>query len=122
MVEPKYVPDAGDIVWITFSPQSGHEQSGRRPALVLSPSKYNEKTSLALFCPITSKVKNYPFEVALTPEVAVKGVVLADQIKSMDWRARKISFECQVPSRLLIKVLDKLNVLLDLTSFTEKAY
>ena len=113
MVESKYVPDAGDIVWITFAPQSGHEQSGHRPALVLSPRKYNEKTSLALFCPVTSKVKNYPFEVALPPEVAVKGVVLADQIKSMDWRARKISFECRVPSRLLITVLDKLNVLLD---------
>lgn len=111
MVEPKYVPDTGDIVWITFTPQSGHEQSGRRPALVLSPGKYNEKTSLALFCPITSKVKNYPFEVAFPPEVAVKGVVLAEQIKSMDWRARKISFECQAHSRLLVKVLDKLNVL-----------
>ena len=112
MVESKYVPDTGDIVWITFTPQSGHEQAGRRPGLVLSPQKYNEKTKLALLCPITSKVKDYPFEVVLPPAATVKGVVLVDQIKSLDWQARKADFECKTPSHLMVKVLDKLNTLL----------
>ena len=112
MVKPKYVPDVDDIVWITFTPQSGHEQAGRRPALVLSPRKYNEKTKLALLCPITSKIKDYPFEVALPPAIAVKGVVLVDQVKSLDWQARKASFECKTPSHLIAKVLGKLNALL----------
>ena len=113
MVERPYLPDRGDIVWLTFMPQAGHEQSGRRPALVLSPRSYNEKTSLALFCPITSRVKGYPFEVSLPAAGAVTGVILADQIKSLHWRARRTSFASQAPPRVLGEVLDKLTVLLD---------
>jgi len=75
-----YIPDSGDIVWLTFSPQAGHEQSGRRPALVLSPAAYNEKVGLALFCPITSQIKGYPFEVLLQESLKVNGVILSDQI------------------------------------------
>ena len=113
MVERPYVPDTGDVVWLTFTPQAGHEQAGRRPALVLSPRSYNEKTSLALFCPITSRVKGYPFEVSLPGAGPITGVILADQIKSLDWRARRIRFASQVPSRVLDEVLTKLTVLLD---------
>jgi len=82
-----YVPDAGDIVWIHFTPQAGHEQAGRRPALVLSPAAYNGKTSLMICCPMTTRIKNYPFEVLIGG--AAPGAVLADQVKSLDWRSRK---------------------------------
>lgn len=112
MVERTYVPDRGDIVWLTFMPQAGHEQSRRRPALVLSPRSYNIKTGLALFCPITSRVKGYPFEVSLPSTGAVKGVILADQIKSLDWRARRTGFASQAPPRVVGEVLEKLTVLL----------
>ncbi len=84
-----YVPERGDLVWLHFDPQSGHEQSGRRPALVISPKGYNRKVGLALFCPITSRVKGYPFEVELPEGMKVAGAILADQVKSLDWRARK---------------------------------
>ena len=84
-----YVPDRGDLVWLEFTPQAGSEQCGRRPALVLSPKAYNGKVGLALFCPVTSKVKGYPFEVELPEGCAVRGVVLSDQLKSLDWRSRK---------------------------------
>jgi mRNA interferase MazF len=84
-----YVPDRGDLVWLEFTPQAGSEQRGRRPALVLSPKSYNGKVGLALFCPLTSKVKGYPFEVELPDGYAVSGVVLSDQVKSLDWRSRK---------------------------------
>ncbi len=116
MVEQPHVPDTGDVVWLPFTPQAGHEQAGRRPALVLSPRSYNEKTSLALFCPITSRVKGYPFEVSLPNAGPITGVILADQIKSLDWRARRIRFASQVPSRVLDEVLAKLAVLLDRNS------
>ena len=88
MVARSYTPDRGDIVWVTLDPQAGHEQKGRRPALVVSPKSYNKKSGLALVCPITYQVKGYPFEV---PVDALKepGVILADQIKSIDWKARK---------------------------------
>ena len=112
MVERQYVPAAGDIVWLTFSPQAGHEQAGRRPALILSPQGYNGKTSLALLCPITSRVKGYPFEVPLPSGGTVTGVVLADQVKSMDWRARRARFEAQAPPQVMAEVLEKLAVLL----------
>ena len=112
MVERTYVPDRGDIVWLTFMPQAGHEQSGRRPALVLSPRSYSIKTGLALFCPITSRVKGYPFEVSLPSTGAVKGVILADQIKSLDWRAQRTGFAFQAPPRVVGEVLEKLTVLL----------
>ena len=84
-----YIPERGDLVWLHFNPQSGHEQAGRRPAIVISPKSYNRKVGLALFCPITSRVKGYPFEVELPEGLKVSGAILADQIKSLDWRARK---------------------------------
>jgi len=84
-----YVPDRGDLVWLEFTPQAGSEQRGRRPALVLSPKSYNGKVGLALFCPLTSKGKGYPFEVELPDGYAVSGVILSDQVKSLDWRSRK---------------------------------
>jgi mRNA interferase MazF len=84
-----YAPERGDLVWLHFSPQAGHEQAGRRPALVISPRLYNRRVGLALFCPVTSQVKGYPYEVALPSSLAVAGVVLSDQVKSLDWRARK---------------------------------
>ena len=87
-----YVPDRGDLVWLEFTPQAGSEQRGRRLALVLSPKSYNGKVGLALFCPLTSKVKGYPFEVKLPEGYAVSGVVLSDQLKSLDWRSRKAKF------------------------------
>ena len=82
-----YVPDAGDVIWLNFTPQSGHEQAGRRPALVLSPAAYNSKTGLMVCCPMTSQIKGYPFEVLIAG--SSPSAVLADQIKSLDWRSRK---------------------------------
>jgi Growth inhibitor len=86
-----YVPDRGDLVWLQFNPQTGHEQAGRRPALTLSPKAYNQKTGLAIFCPITSQEKSYPFEVKIK-ERQIQGVILADQVKSLDWKKRKAEF------------------------------
>ena len=83
-----YVPQQGDIVWLTLNPQKGHGQSGRRPAVVLSPSSYNLKVGLAIFCPITSREKGYPFEVKLPKKFKIQGVILVDQVKSFDWRSR----------------------------------
>ena len=113
MVDREYVPARGDIVWLSFTPQAGHEQAGHRPALVLSPEAYNQKTSLALFCPITSRAKGYPFEVLLPAASAVSGAVLADQVKSLDWRARGARFEAQAPRRVVGEVLEKVSVLLE---------
>ena len=84
-----FVPDAGDLVWLTFDPQAGREQAGRRPALVLSPKMYNAKSGLALVCPITNQAKGYPFEVAVSPGDGATGVILADHVKSVDWKARR---------------------------------
>ena len=112
MVEPPQAPDSGDIVWLAFTPQAGHEQAGRRPALVLSPRIYNGKTGLALFCPITSRVKGYPFEVVLPAGSPVTGVVLADQVKSLDWRARRADFVCRAPPAVIGEVVDKIETLL----------
>src|SRR5918993_118928 len=91
LVKRGYVPDAGDLVWLTFDPQAGREQRGRRPALVLSPRVYNERTHLAIACPITSQIKGYPFEVAVA-NGPVTGVVLADHVKSLDWHERRAEF------------------------------
>lgn len=113
MVDRDYVPARGDIVWLSFMPQTGHEQAGHWPALVLSPEAYNQRTGLALFCPITSRVKGYPFEVLLPETIAVSGVVLSDQIKSLDWRARQARFECRAPRQVVSEVLSKVNVLLE---------
>ena len=100
-------------MWLTFTPQAGHEQAGHRPALVLSPRTYSEKTSLALFCPITTRIKGYPFEVALPATGIVTGVVLSDQIKSLDWRARRTRFAYHAPPKVVGEVLEKLAVLLE---------
>jgi mRNA interferase MazF len=108
-----YEPDRGDIVWLDFNPQTGHEQAGRRPAVVLSPKTYNQKTGLAIFCPITSKVKAYPFIVALPDNLKVKGVVLSDQVKSFDWKSRNAKFICRLPDERIEEVKQKLSVLLE---------
>jgi mRNA interferase MazF len=84
-----YVPDRGDIVWLEFDPQTGHEQAGRRPAFVVTPRAYNAKVGLALFCPVTSRPKGYPFEVALPEDGKARGSILSDQLKSLDWKARR---------------------------------
>ncbi len=107
-----YVPERGDAVWITLDPQAGHEQAGRRPALVLSPSAYNGRVGLALFCPITSQVKGYPFEVPLPAGLPVAGVVGADQVKSLDWRARKAVRIGAVSQDIVAQVLQRLQTLL----------
>src|SRR5687767_3455423 len=107
-----YIPDSGDIVWITFNPQAGHEQAGRRPALVLSPQAYNSKVGLLVCCPITTKIKGYPFEVALPAGLAVTGAILSDQVKSLDWKARQVGFIVKVPDSVVKDVLAKLNTLL----------
>ena len=107
-----YVPGRGDVVWITLDPQAGHEQRGRRPALVLSPEAYNGKVGLALLCPITNQVKGYPFEVALPDGVPVTGVVLSDQVKSLDWQARQCVRLCVLPEAFVVQVLRRLNTLL----------
>jgi len=107
-----YVPERGDIVWITLDPQAGHEQAGRRPAVVLSPSTYNDKVGLAILCPITSQSKGYPFEVQIPSRLAITGVILADQVKSLDWRARKAEFAGTLPATTITEVLQKLNTLL----------
>ena len=106
------MPDRGDVVWVTLTSQAGHEQAGRRPALVLSPAAYNGKVGFALLCPITSRVKGYPFEVALPAGIPVTGVVLADQVKSLDWRARTAEVACRVPSTVVAEVIGKLGTLL----------
>jgi len=102
-----YVPGRGHIVWLQFSPQAGHEQAGRRPALVVSPEAYNRKVGLALFCPITSRVKGYPFEVVLPPGLAVSGAVLSDQVKSLDWQDREAQQICTAPYEVTEEVLAK---------------
>ncbi len=113
MVKTKLrVPAAGDMVWLTFSPQTGREQSGRRPALVISPKIYNRKTDLALFCPITSQEKGYPFEVKIPSGLKIEGVILSDQIRSLDWRARKSEFICKLPEKEFEEALNKLGVLI----------
>jgi len=107
-----YVPDRGDVVWISLNPQAGHEQAGRRPAVVLSPASYNGKVGLAVFCPITSQVKEYPFEVIIPPGLSVTGAVLADQVKSLDWRARRADLIARLPAAVIGDVLVKVRTLL----------
>jgi mRNA interferase MazF len=107
-----YIPKRGDVVWISLNPQAGHEQAGRRPAVVLSPKAYNQKVGLAILCPITNQVKGYPFEVLLSEEVEVTGVILSDQVKSLDWRVRKAEFKESLPEEVIGEVLAKLGTLL----------
>ncbi len=108
-----YVPDRGDLIWLRFTPQAGHEQAGRRPALVLSPRRYNARAGLALVCPVTSRVKGYPFEVPLPPGLAVEGVVLADQVRSLDWRARTAERIARAPDEVVEETIGKLLALLE---------
>jgi mRNA interferase MazF len=107
-----WTPERGDIVWITMDRTVGHEQSGRRPALVLSPGPYNGKVGLAILCPITSHMKGYPFEVRIPDGLPVEGVVLSDQAKSLDWRSRGAEFVCRVPEESTMAVLQRLGKLL----------
>jgi mRNA interferase MazF len=112
MVMTDYIPDRGDIIWLTFNPQAGHEQAGRRPALVISPRLYNAKTSLILTCPITSQIKGYPFEVALPQGISIQGVILSDQIRSLDWRVRLATYIQTAPQETVEQVLERLQTLL----------
>lgn len=107
-----YIPEKGDIVLLDFNPQSGKEQSGKRPAVVLSPKAYNAKVGLAIFCPITSKMKGYPFEVILDSDLKTKGAVLADHVKNLDWRARNIRFKEKLSKKNLNEIFVKLGLLL----------
>ncbi len=111
MVNKQYIPERGDIVWLNFNPQSGHEQMGKRPAIVISPKNYNSKTNLALFCPITSKIKNYPFEVKILQN-EIKGAILSDQIKSLDWKERNVEFIGKSSEKVLEEVINKILVLI----------
>jgi len=112
MVKKEYIPQRGDIVWLNFNPQAGHEQKGKRPAVVISPKEYNEKTGLGLFCPITSKIKDYPFEVKIKNK-EINGVVLSDQIKSLDWKTRKIEFITKITPEKIKEIIDKIEALLE---------
>ena len=114
MGAPAYVPDRGDLVWLTFDPQAGREPAGRRPALVLSPALYNGPANLAVVCPVTSRAKGYPFEVALPDDLPVSGVVLADHLKSVDWVVRGAEPAGQVPAEVLAELTARLRPLLGL--------
>lgn len=108
----EYVPGRGDLIWITLNPQAGHEQAGRRPAMVLSPVSYNAKVGLAILCPVTSQMKGYPFEVVIPDGMEIQGVILADQVKSLDWRARQAERIGKLPRATVTAVLQKFGVLL----------
>ncbi|NOS82082.1 MAG: endoribonuclease MazF [Nitrospira sp.] len=108
----QYVPDRGDIVWLQFNPQAGHEQAGHRPALVLSPASYNRRSGLMLCCPMTSQIKGYPFEVVIAAERDRDSVVLADQVKSLDWRVRKAVKKGTASIDVIAETLSKLQTLL----------
>ena len=107
-----YCPERGDVVWLEFMPQLGHEQSGRRPALTLSPASYNRKVGLAIFCPITNQVKGYPFEVLIPKGLKTSGAILSDQVKSLDWKARNASKICKISGDIIEEVLEKIGLLL----------
>jgi len=107
-----YIPSRGDLVWLNFTPQSGHEQKGVRPAIIISPKEYNKKTGLALCCPITSQVKGYPFEVLVNGE-KISGAILSDHLKNLDWKARKVKFIEQVSPDVIEECIGKISVLLN---------
>ena len=111
--QDSFIPKRGDVVWIALNPQAGHEQAGRRPAVVLTPLAYNEKVGLALLCPITKQMKGYPFEVLIPAGLPVSGVVLSDQVKSLDWRIRKAELICSLPTRHIAEILEKLKAILE---------
>jgi mRNA interferase MazF len=105
------VPDRGDLVYVSFNPQSGHEQAGRRPGIVLSPKEFNEVTQFAVICPITNTVKGWPFEVELPSGLAFQGAVLTDQVKSLDWKSRNIQIKDQAPE-IVTECLNKIHTFL----------
>ena len=109
-----YLPNRGDVVWISLNPQAGHEQVGRRPAVVVSPLAYNRKVGLALLCPVTSQIKGYPFEVIIPQGLKLGGAVLSDQVKSLDWRARRAELICTLPRDTIVEVVQKLSTLVSL--------
>jgi mRNA interferase MazF len=110
--DPSYVPKRGDAVWLDFDPQAGHEQAGRRPAVVLSPRPYNERVGLAVVCPITSQQKGYPFEVPIPARLPVSGVILSDQVKNVDWVERRAAYICTLPAETITEILKKLALLI----------
>ena len=107
-----YIPNRGDVVWINMNPQAGHEQAGRRPAVVLSPYSYNAKVGLALFSPVTKQIKGYPFEVIIPEGFKVTGAILSDQVKSLDWKVRNAEFFDNIPESVTLEILTKLTTLL----------
>lgn len=115
-MQKAYIPKQGDLVWLEFNPQAGHEQAGLRPALVISPSSYNRIVGLALFCPITSKVKGYPFEVLLPDNYKIAGAILSDQIKSLDWQIRKAKFITKLPKHVTQEVIEKIQAIINHSS------
>lgn len=112
MVSGHYIPERGDIIWLQFDPHAGREQSGRRPALVISPLTYNEKVGLVLVCPITSRIKGYPFEVELPDDLGIVGTILSDHIKSFDWKVRGATYICKASERTFREVVRKLSALI----------
>lgn len=113
VVKTAYIPDRGDLVWTDFNPQSGREQAGKRPALVLSPKVYNSKTGLAVMVPITSQIKGYPFEVAISTKV-IQGVALSDHLKNLDWKSRGVSLAGKAPSLVVAQVTANIAALLQI--------
>lgn len=112
MVRSSYVPDRGDLVWLQFNPQSVHEQTGKHPALVISPIAYNSKVGLSLLCPVTSRIKGYPFEIIIPQDLPIEGVILSDQVKSLDWQSREATFICKIPDTTLAEVVSKIELLI----------
>lgn len=112
MVKQQYIPERGDIIWLDFNPQTGHEQRGRRPAIVLSPKNYNSKTNLAILCPITTKIKNYPFEVLLGGK-KINGAILSDQVKNLDWQMRNAEFAEKANVEVLRETIENIKMLLE---------
>lgn len=112
MARPNYIPERGDAIWLDFDPQAGREQAGRRPAIVLSPAAYNRKSGLILVCPITSHAKGYPFESTVPESLPIKGVVLSDQIRCLDWQKRRAKYIARIPEILTLDVTAKLAALL----------
>jgi len=112
MSRKSYIPDRGDFVWITLNPVTGHEQAGRRPALVLSPKSYNRKTGLCVLCPATRQQKGYAFEVEVTNSDGTVSVVLSDHLRNVDWRARKVELIHRVPGSVLSDVVARIDALI----------
>lgn len=109
---PAHVPERGDLIWIEFDPVEGHEQGGRRPAVVVSSGRYNLRSGLTLVCPVTSKMKGYPYEAPLPPGLPVKGVVLADHVRSLDWKSRKFEFIAGLPKETSENIIALIEALL----------